>query len=179
MASGLGRRFGGNKLMATLGGKPIVQWGIDAAKDVFSKMVVVTRHEDVAALCEVQGIHVVLHDLPYRSDTVRLGLEALGDVSHCLFLPGDQPFVTAQSLWALVLAAQNTDCIWRLGGKSPAVFPRWTFAELKDLPQGKGGSVLISRYGARTMPAVERELLDVDTQEALAQIKGKNESPLI
>lgn len=172
MASGLGRRFGGNKLMASLGGKPIVQWGIDAAKDVFSKMVVVTRHEDVAALCEVQGVHVVLHDLPYRSDTVRLGLEALGDVSHCLFLPGDQPFVTAQSLSALMLAAQNSDGIWRLGGKSPTIFPKWTFENLKDLPQGKGGNVLISQFGAKSLEAEIFELQDIDTQQMLEQIKN-------
>lgn len=173
MASGLGRRFGGNKLMAELGGKPVVQWALDAAKGVFSKVVVVTRHADVAALCEAQGITMVLHELPYRSDTVRLGLEALGDVGHCLFLPGDQPFVTKESLLSLVLAAQNSNDIWQLGGASPAIFPKWAFEELKSLPQGKGGNVLVKRYGAKHLPAEEIELLDIDTQEALEQSMRK------
>ena len=169
MASGLGRRFGGNKLMADLGGKPVVQWALDAAQGVFSKTVVVTRHEAVAALCEKRGVSAVLHDLPHRSDTVRLGLEALGDVGHCLFLPGDQPFVTKQSLFALMLAAQASGDIWRLGGASPAIFPKWAFEELKALPQGKGGNVLILKYGAKSLPAeTEWELRDIDTPQDLA-----------
>ena len=169
MASGSGKRFGGNKLMAELGGKPVVQWGIDAAKAVFSKMVVVTRHKDVAELCERQGVPTVLHDLPYRSDTVRLGLEALGDVKNCLFLPGDQPFVTKESLAALVLASENTDRIWRLGGKSPVIFPKWAFEELKHLPQGKGGSMIISQHGAKSLQAeTDWELRDIDTPQDLS-----------
>lgn len=169
MASGLGKRFGGNKLMAPLGGKPIVQWGIDAAKAVFSNVVVVTRHKDVAELCEKQGIDVVLHDLPYRSDTVRLGLETLGDVERCMFLPGDQPFVTKESLAALVLAAENEDCIWRLGGKSPTIFPKWAFEHLKNLPQGKGGNVLIAQFGAKSLEAeTDWELRDIDTPQDLS-----------
>lgn len=169
MASGLGKRFGGNKLMAQLGGKPVVQWGIDAAKAVFSKVVVVTRHEDVAALCERRDVPVVLHDLPERSDTVRLGLEALGDVEHCLFLPGDQPFVTKESLFSMVLAAENSDCVWRLGGKAPAIFPKWAFENLKNLPQGKGGNVIIAQHGAKSLEAeTEWELRDIDTPQDLS-----------
>ena len=169
MASGLGKRFGGNKLMANLGGKPIVQWGIDAAKAVCSNVVVVTRHRDVAELCEQQGVAVVLHDLPYRSDTVRLGLEALGDVERCLFLPGDQPFVTKESLMALFLAAENADGIWRLGGKSPVIFPSWAFEDLKNLPQGKGGNVVISQHGAKSLDAeTQWELRDIDTPQDLS-----------
>ena len=170
LASGLGRRFGGNKLMADLGGKPMVQWAIDGAKAVFSNVVVVTRHEDVAELCRKQGVNVVLHDLPYRSDAVRLGLEAVGHVEHCLFLPGDQPFVKKESLAAMVLTAQNTDCICRLGEASPVIFPKWAFEELKNLPQGKGGHVLIAKYGAKSLPAEPLELLDIDTRETLEQI---------
>lgn len=171
MASGLGKRFGGNKLMAALGGKPMVQWALDAAKGVFSEIVVVTRHESVAELCTRQGIKAVLHDLPYRSDTVRLGMEALENAAYCLFLPGDQPFVMKESLFAMVLAAKNSDCIWQLGGASPAIFPWWAFEELKRLPQGKGGNVLIKQHPERVCampPNTEWEIRDVDTPQDLA-----------
>ena len=80
MASGLGKRFGGNKLMADFHGKPMIQRALDATEGLFSRRVVVTRHESVAELCWAQNVEVVLHDLPGRNDTVRLGLEALGDV---------------------------------------------------------------------------------------------------
>lgn len=169
MASGMGERFGGNKLMADLGGKPMVQWALEAAEGVFCKTVAVTRHEAVADLCESRGIPTVLHNLPHRSDTVRLGLEAVGPCCACVFLPADQPFVTRQSLWALALAAENSRRILRLGGKAPVSFPQWAFEELKTLPQGKGGSALIAAYGADSLAAQAKETADIDTQQALAE----------
>ena len=78
MASGLGKRFGGNKLMADFNGKPMIQRALDLTEGLFCRRVVVTRHERIAGLCREQNVDVVLHDLPHRSDTVRLGLEALG-----------------------------------------------------------------------------------------------------
>lgn len=171
MASGLGKRFGGNKLMAPLGGKPVIAWAMDAAEDVFSKVVVVTRHEDVKKLCEEKNVECVLHDLPYRSDTVRLGMERMEDMTHCLFLPGDQPFVMKESLYAMALCAANQDGIWRLGGKSPVLFPKWAFEELKTLPQGKGGGILAQKYEERVCSIEEVsswELRDIDTPQDLS-----------
>ena len=78
MASGLGKRFGGNKLMADFRGKPLIQHALDATEGIFKRRAVVTRHKEVEELCRRQGIPVVFHSLPYRSDTVRLGLEKLG-----------------------------------------------------------------------------------------------------
>jgi len=144
---------------------------MDAAKDVFSKVVVVTRHEDVAALCKEKQVECVLHDLPYRSDTVRIGIKRMEDLSHCLFLPGDQPFVMKESLQTMVLCAANRDGIWRLGGKSPSIFPKWAFEELKNLPQGKGGNVLAQKY-EECVHSVEEasswELRDIDTPQDLS-----------
>ena len=77
MASGLGTRFGGNKLMAPFRGKPLVQWVLDATEGIFSRRVVVTRHEAVEKLCRGQGIEVVYHNLPDLNDTIRLGLHAV------------------------------------------------------------------------------------------------------
>lgn len=163
MASGLGRRFGGNKLLAELEGKPLICHGLEAAKAVFENTVLVTRYEAAAKLHD----HVVLHELPYRSDTVRLGVQALEDAAGWVFLPGDQPFVAQDSLYALALCAENTNEIWQLGGSSPTAFPRWAMEELKNLPRGKGGSVLMHKYGAKSLAAPEKELQDIDTKEDL------------
>lgn len=171
MASGLGKRFGGNKLMAPLGGKPVIAWAMDAAKDVFSKVVVVTRHEDVRKLCMEKNVECVFHELPCRSDTVRLGMEQMDGLSHCLFLSGDQPFVMKESLCAMAICAANHDGIWRLGGKSPSIFPKWTFEELKNLPRGKGGNVLAQKYEDRVHAVEEAsswELRDIDTPQDLS-----------
>ena len=61
MASGLGKRFGGNKLMADFHGKPMIQRALDATTGLFTRRVVVTRHESVAELCRQQRVEVVLH----------------------------------------------------------------------------------------------------------------------
>lgn len=47
-----------------------------------------TRHADVASLCHAQNVPVILHDKPFRNDTIRLGLDEVtrnADISGCLF----------------------------------------------------------------------------------------------
>ena len=180
MASGLGKRFGGNKLMADFHGKPMIQCALDATAGLFSKRVVVTRHESVSALCREQNVDVVLHDLPHRSDTVRLGLEALGDLDACMFLPGDQPLLRRETV-AMLLETwkSNPDCMIRPAFEdsegSPVLFPAWTFPELKNLPEGKGGGVVIKNHPhelIRVSVPDPVELVDADTPETLERLKG-------
>ena len=77
MASGLGKRFGGNKLMEILDDKPLIKWIIDTTSDLFDKRVVVTRNKEVKALCDEINLECILHELPNRNDTVRLGLSSM------------------------------------------------------------------------------------------------------
>lgn len=201
MASGLGRRFGGNKLLAELGGKPLLQWVLDATQGMFGcRRVVVTRHLPVAELCRRQGVPVVLHQLPYRSDTVRLGLEALMEIggteragaawagvssapgsslTGCLFCPGDQPLLRRETVEALArCGAGAPQWIWRAAWEgspgSPVLFPAWAFEELRHLPEGKGGGVVARRYPERVRLVPVRypwELADVDRPEDLARLE--------
>lgn len=180
MASGLGKRFGGNKLMADFHGKPMIQRALDATEGLFTHRVVVTRHESVAKLCRQQHVEVVLHDLPGRNDTVRLGLEALGDLDCCLFMPGDQPLLRRETV-ALLLETrkENLASILRPAYEdtegSPVLFPSWAFPELKSLPEGKGGGFVIKNHPhdvLRVSVADPFELADADTQETLELLKG-------
>ena len=180
MASGLGKRFGSNKLMADFHGKPMIQRALDSTNDLFSKRVVVTRHESIAALCREQNVDVVLHDLPHRSDTVRLGLEALGDLDACIFLPGDQPLLRRETVANLLQSwQQNPNCIIRPIHEdtegSPVLFPSWAFPELKNLPEGKGGGFVIKKHPheiIRVSVSDPFELADADTPEILEVLKG-------
>ena len=180
MASGLGKRFGGNKLMADFHGKPMIQSSLDASEGLFAKRIVVTRHEQVAALCREQNVDVVLHDLPNRNDTVRLGLEALGNLDACLFLPGDQPLLRRETVAMLLESRkENPDSIVRPTYEdtegSPVLFPSWAFPELLDLPEGKGGGVVIKNHPnevCRVSIANPFELADADTPEMLETLKG-------
>lgn len=180
MASGLGKRFGGNKLMADFHGKPMIQRALDATEGLFFRRVVVTRHESVADLCRSQNVDVILHDLPHRSDTVRLGLEALGELDACMFLPGDQPLLRRETTAKLLQNwQQHPDCMIRPIHEdtegSPVLFPAWTFPQLKNLPVGKGGGVVIKSHPnevIRVSISNPFELADADTPETLELLKG-------
>ena len=178
MASGLGKRFGGNKLMADFHGKPMICRVLDATEGIFAQRVVVTRSDDVAALCRERDIQTVLHSLPHRSDTVRLGLEAIPGTQRCMFATADQPLLRKETVAALALASKNgPNAIWRTScgsvHGSPAVFPSWTFPELSNLPEGKGGGVVIKKYPEHLRTVNVRdmyELKDVDSREDLSEL---------
>ena len=181
MASGFGRRFGSNKLMTDFGGEPLICRVLDATDGIFAKRVVVTRYEDVAQICRERGIDAVLHDLPYRSDTVRLGLQAIDGIDRCMFIPADQPLLKRETISSLCLASANDfNSIWRTAYKnnpgSPVIFPKWTFLELQNLPEGKGGSVVIKKYPERVQLLNVRdadELKDADTPNDLKELLNK------
>lgn len=181
MASGLGRRFGGSKLLTPFRGKPMMQWILDASDGVFSRRVVVTRSEDAAAFCRERGIETVLHALPCRSDTVRLGVEAIGsDLNFCAFCPADQPLLRTETLHLLTLGALNAPgTIWRPSFEgqpgAPILFPASLFPELCTLPEGKGGGYVAVKHPelVRMLPIADgRELRDVDTPEDLQRLEN-------
>lgn len=202
MASGLSRRFGANKLLADFCGQPMLcRAFVATATPCIAARIVVTRSEEVQALCRAQGVPVLLHSLPGRNDTVRLGLSALleqqPELSGCMFLPGDQPLLrreTVETMTERFCHEQPSPTEWqketereifRLGFRvrndpspltgSPVLFEKGLFQELLTLPQGMGGSVLLRKYPAHvhTVYIADRnELADADTPEALAQLEA-------
>lgn len=171
MASGMGTRFGGNKLMAKLNGIPLIQYVIQATETRFEQRVVVTRHNDVTKLCHELGVAVVLHNKPHRNDTVRLGMDAIGECDTVTFFQADQPLIRPSSITALLCAAENTpEYIWRASFEgapgAPVLFPSWAFDELRTLPSGKGGGYVAKQHKelVRCIEVSSRwELFDVDT----------------
>lgn len=181
MASGLGKRFGSNKLMADYHGKPMILQALHASRSLKHNRVVVTRHPEVEKLCREHGMNVVLHNLPYRSDTVRLGLQELGDVDACMFLPADQPLLRPETVDLLVSSWEsNQQCIVRpfhedIPG-SPVLFPKWAFEQLCNLSEDNGGGWVI-KQNPESVKAVHiddpYELMDADTPETLAVLQQK------
>ena len=180
MASGLGKRFGSNKLMADFHGKPMILRALQASEAFKAHRVVVTRHPDVAKLCQELGVDVILHDMPHRSDTVRLGLEFLGNVDACLFLPGDQPLLRKETVEAMVRqwnADRNTILrpFHNEAPGSPVLFPQWAFSELLNLPEGKGGGWVIKQHPecVTAFPVEDPyQLMDADTPETLELLRS-------
>ena len=190
MASGLARRFGSNKLLADFGGRPLLCRALDATNTPqLAARIVVTRSAEVEALCKAEGVPCLVHGLPGRNDTVRLGL------AGCMFLPGDQPLLQRETVESMVgIFGWDTKTrierqketereIFRLAHRfvndsnplvgSPVLFSKRYFSELRILPEGKGGSVLLRKYPERVHNIFigdRNELLDADTPEALAEL---------
>ena len=192
MASGRAVRFGSNKLLADFGGAPLIARALDAAETpALAARVVVTRSPEVAELACKAGVKTILHSLPGRNDTVRLGLEALlselPGLAGCIFLPGDQPLLRRESLEAMVRdfhAQKETERVilrlgWRAGGAepllgSPVLFGSGHFDALRALPEGRGGGVVIRQHPGCVRAVYAQsaeELEDADTVERLEALK--------
>lgn len=175
MASGLGKRFGGNKLMADFEGQPLIGTTLDVTEGLFAHRVVVTRSHEVSDLCRKRGIEVILHDFPHRSDAVRLGIQALEGMDGYMFCLGDQPLLRRETVRELIGCWEgDRGCIWRTAVQtepgSPVLFPEWAVPELLNLPEGKGGGWVIQNHPdkLRTLSVSDPyELMDVDTGEDL------------
>ena len=194
MASGRAVRFGSNKLLADFGGAPLIAQALDVTETpALAARVVVTRSPEVAELACKAGVKAILHSLPGRNDTVRLGLEALLEqcpgLAGCIFLPGDQPLLQRETLEALITAFAQTQqeterAIFRLGARaahgpdtvvgSPVLFGYGYFPALRTLPEGKGGGVVIRQHpeSVRAVYAArQEELEDADTVEELERLR--------
>jgi molybdenum cofactor cytidylyltransferase len=179
MASGLGNRFGENKLLYKIQDKPLLQYILDTtAKFPFTERIVVTRHQEIVELCESQNIKTIFHEEPYQSDTVRIALENLAEFTGYLFCTGDQPFIsesTLQKLCEAFLEAPNFihRTIFENTPGNPVIFPAKFKGELLNLPQDCGGAYLAKKYPeqVRYIPVQDSlELYDIDTKEDLEKL---------
>ncbi len=194
MASGLARRFGSNKLLADFGGRPLLCRALEVtATPALAARVVVTRSAEVKALCDAQAVPCLLHSLPGRNDTVRLGLEALleqaaGTLQAASFCPEISPCCSGRR-WkpdhAFAQTQKETERAISPGGpgrtwpghrcrKSRSVWKQY-FPALRTLPEGKGGSVVLKAHPEQVQIVYAQrreELLDADTPEALEELSA-------
>ena len=99
LAAGASRRFGAaNKLLQLLDGKPLLCHTLElaAALPVMQRAAVCSV--ETAPLAEAAGFTVLLNPQPElgQSHSLRLGLAACRESDGCLFLTGDQPFLSVE-----------------------------------------------------------------------------------
>ena len=181
MAAGNARRFGTNKLAAELDGRSLIRRALEAIPaEAFHSVVVVTQYQEIADLAQEFHFTPIRNHHPEFgiSHTIRLGLSALTECDGALFLVSDQPLLRRESVEELVgFWRQQPEKIAALshGGirGNPCLFPARFFPELMELREDRGGNTVIRRHeDCLVLLEVEaRELTDVDTPEAMAQVQ--------
>jgi CTP:molybdopterin cytidylyltransferase MocA len=102
LAAGEGRRFGGPKQLATVGGRALIERVVDnvLAVPALDPVAVVlgARADEIRARADLRGVPVVLAAdwAEGQAASLRAGVAALGGVEAVVVLLADQPFITPQ-----------------------------------------------------------------------------------
>lgn len=178
LAAGKSTRFGANKLLAPLVDRPLLVHTLDVIpRSCFSQMVAVVSNPEVETLCRRHGVKTVAYQGGPQSQSIRLGLEAVKDIDGCLFVLGDQPLCSSDSIRRLVSDFQaQPKAVHRLAYQgqpsSPTLFPSRLFPALKKLTGEHGGMAAVGDTPVwYTEAAGPQELWDADTPEKLSRIQ--------
>lgn len=192
LAAGSARRFGENKLLRPLNGKPLYAHGL-AALLAAAKMrpaadvTVVSRTPEILAAGRAAGAKAVESPLSEQglSFTIKAALDALEPLAegdYLLFAVADQPYLTAASVAALLEKAAPptrgaTLCFGEKVG-SPTLFSASLAKDLRALEGDRGGRSVLRALGGeclRVQAKSARELEDIDLPEQLPA-PGEKES---
>jgi molybdenum cofactor cytidylyltransferase len=191
LAAGRSTRMGGpNKLLAEIGGRPLIR--IAAEEALASRagpVIVVTGHQREKVEAALQGLDVKRVHNPNFADglstSVKTGLAAVPEAADgAIVCLGDMPQVRAQLIDKLIGAFDPERgalvVIPTIDGKrgNPVVWSRRFFPELMALEGDVGARNMIARYAEAVaeVPLTDTAaLIDVDTPEALAEVKAELE----
>jgi molybdenum cofactor cytidylyltransferase len=180
LAGGAGRRFGGGKLLAELGGAAVIRRVAErVCVASFPEVVVATGAEDAPVRAALEGLACRIIHAPDWAEgmavTLRTGIAALAPEARgvCVFL-GDMPLVPVELCQALIEAAEAAGYAARprLDGKPghPVAFTRAAFPDLMALQGDRGATALLAgRSDVAYCDTAERGVLfDIDTPDDLA-----------
>lgn len=178
LASGSSRRFGENKLLFPIDGKPMFLWGLEMLEDVVKtqedcRLVVVSRYEQIRREADRRGIPAVDSPESERgiSYSIRAGLAALTDIQEddfVLFVVADQPYLTKNTMCRLLACAKTGAETARVCFKqrpgNPTLFSAKFIPELLSLQGDSGGKSILQQHACVWVEAdSEKELEDIDT----------------
>ena len=178
LAAGASHRFGtGNKLLANIGGKPLIRWlAEEITHNGAGEVVVVTG-------CDHLLIENALESLPLRfahnlnwtagvGSSIAIGILALGSQPRGAFIiPGDMPFLTSALLKDLVTTFDQSRCSivypTTLMGeqRNPVLWPQRFFPLLTSLRGSEGAKHLLATFAdsQKQVPVVdEGAFADID-----------------
>lgn len=158
LAAGLSRRMGdANKLLASLGGRPVVRHAVEAALAAgLDPVVVVTGHQSEQVLAALEGLPIRAVRNPDAhmgiSTSIAAGVRAVGPVEALAILLGDMPWVAPTDIVSLVAAfapeKHHSICVPVAAGRrgNPVLWGARYFEELSRLEGDAGARALLDRY---------------------------------
>lgn len=185
LAAGLSSRFGGNKLLAPMGGRPLLGHALTAlcAAEGIARCAAVVSDERVAQVVREYGVQVIDNREPERGQahSIVLAAQAMRDMDALLLMAGDQPLLRADTLTRLIRAFEESGkgiaCLQDGTHRgNPAIFSAAYYDRLRALTGDRGAGGLLRACEADCTVvrcALEDELADADTPQALAQIQAR------
>lgn len=184
LAAGTGERFGGNKLIEKIAGKPIIQYILNNLPVCrFDDCVGVVSDPQVEGYIATHDIRTVFNDMPDEgiSRSIRLGIKTLRDVDACMFVVADQPMLRGSTIKAMLDVYQQ-DSILSLSTNgrrgNPVIFPASLLSELLQLKKGEYGTTVINNHkDLLVLHDIDdiTQLMDIDTKKNLKDIKAMME----
>jgi molybdenum cofactor cytidylyltransferase len=191
LGAGRSSRMGGpNKLLAEIGGRPLVRIVVEAALASRARpVIVVTGHQRERVEAALAGLPVKFVHNPQFADglgtSLKAGIAALpAEVDGAIVCLGDMPQVDAALIDSLIGAFDPDEgalvVVPTIDGKrgNPVVWSRRFFPDLMLVEGDIGARYLIGRYteAVAEVPLTgTAALTDVDTPEALEAVKAELE----
>lgn len=185
LAAGEAKRFGSPKQLIRIDGRPLLHAVIGRGVAVGGHSVIVVLGAyaaELAPLLRHTPATVVVNRQWSEGigSSIRAGVATLpGTAEAVLILLADQPSVSVEDLRRLVGAwrrqpAQIAAAQYGTTTGAPAIFPRWSFAELGALRGDQGARVLLRRHADRIIRVpMASAAIDVDTPEDLLRLEAK------
>ena len=190
LAAGRSTRMGSNKLLEELTGKPLVRHVTNAA--LASKahpVIVVTGHQQERVEAALDGLDLAFVPNPDFADglstSLKAGIAALpAEVEAVVVLLGDMPLVSSEAMNDVIAAFEASPDkiaavpVYQGEWGNPVLLSRSLFGAVAAL-QGDAGArkLLNGRAGEVLEVPVTSDaiLIDLDTPEALAKARMRNE----
>ena len=176
LAAGAATRFGGGKLAAPLGGKPVIEYTLENLRDApFARRVIIAATPELLTIAQRYGIDGTINDRPDLgvSRSIRMGLELMDGTDACMFCVADQPLLKRETLNGMLQSYERgTIFVVAHNGQSgnPVIYPASLYGELSSLVGEESGKTVACRHEGllRVFHVPDSlQLSDIDTREDL------------
>ena len=184
LAAGLSSRYGSNKLLEMVDGKPMFTHLLDILTIMKEEephryeLVVVTAYDEVEDYVKELPVKVVRnqHQELGASYSIKLGLEACGEIGrhdHVMFAVADQPYVQEDELFGFIHMFKRSYkgigvLCWQGEMGNPVIFQGQFVPELMALTGDVGGKSVVKAHLSEVFQYEadsEMSLRDIDTPQ--------------